>query len=90
MQSYPIWNIVTNRAYKGSKDFGAKDDGFSMTTYVGTSASNSHHFVDITIHRSADGKTFQLQVDNKTVKTMQFNEHWKETDASVIRNIVNR
>ena len=45
MKSYPIWNVVKNPTYKGNKSYGVKETG-EVEVLVGTSASNSHHFLN--------------------------------------------
>ena len=78
MQQYPIWNRVFNGAYKTSKDFGARNDGYSMNILVGTSSRNSHLFADINVHRSQDGKHFTLFVDDVAVRSMKFDDKWNK------------
>tara|TARA_R110002020_G_scaffold216326_1_gene423798 strand:+ start:1672 stop:2172 length:501 start_codon:yes stop_codon:yes gene_type:complete len=51
MKSYPVWNKVTACIYKSDKSYGIKETG-EVEVLVGTSASNSHHFLNHkTTHR---------------------------------------
>ena len=43
-RQYPIWNKVTACIYKSSKSYGVKNTG-EVEVRIGTSRSNSHHFV---------------------------------------------
>ena len=65
MRQYPIWNDVTNCAYKSSKSYGNKEDG-RVSIKVGTSASNSHTLCDhiITHKKNDDGsQTFRFSIN---------------------------
>ena len=70
MRSYPIWNEIQACIYKSSKSYGAKERN-EVSVKVGTSASNSHNFVN---HRTThkiheDGtKEFRFFVDDKLIK----------------------
>jgi hypothetical protein len=61
---------ITSCIYKGSKSYGVKTDGLTKI-FVGTSASNSHHFADVKItHRDlGEGqRSFRLYVDGEVIK----------------------
>ena len=45
MRMYPIWNEINSCAYKNGKSYGVKRVG-EVSVLVGTSAKNSHHFID--------------------------------------------
>ena len=45
MRSYPIWNKIQACVYKNDKSYGVKRVG-EVEVRVGTSGSNSHHFLD--------------------------------------------
>ena len=48
---YPIWNLINSCAYQGNKSYGVKETG-DVLVKVGTSAKNSHHFVNhVVTHR---------------------------------------
>ncbi len=69
MKSSPIYTYVSVSG-RTNRDFGAYD-GFSQRVNVGTSATNSHAFVDIDVQRKAndDGTvTFSLFVDGVMLK----------------------
>jgi hypothetical protein len=68
--SYPIWNNVTACIYTASKSYGVKGDG-EVEIVVGTSKSNSHHFVNhCTTHRKLDdgSREYRFYVDNICIK----------------------
>ena len=70
MSSYPIWNDVEACIYKGSKSYGVRETG-AVLVLVGTSAKNSHPFVEhTTTHRLlADGsREYRFYVDGEVVK----------------------
>ena len=75
---YPIWNDVTACNYKGSKSWGSVRD-MTLNQYIGSSASNSHHFAEIiTTKRESldhDGNkqiVFCISVDGTIVKQAVF------------------
>lgn len=83
MRHYPIWVKTTNCNYTKSPSYGFKDTG--ETEYrVGSSASNSHHFVDTKITRRSKidpetGETaiiFTFYVDDLKIK-----RRWFKTDS---------
>jgi len=69
-RAYPIWNRVEACIYKSSKDWGAKQHS-AVEVCVGTSASNSHTFVN---HRTTRRELengdaeFRFYVDDVCVK----------------------
>lgn len=70
MKSYPIWNIITACIYKSPKSYGVKQDG-KVEVRVGTSASNSHKFVEhVTTHRKLDdgSREYRFYVDGECIK----------------------
>jgi hypothetical protein len=70
MKSYPIWNNVEACIYKSPKSYGVKKDG-KVKVCVGTSASNSHDFVEhVTTYRQlSDGsREYRFYVDGKCIK----------------------
>ena len=70
MASYPIWNKVTACIYKGAKSYGVKQTG-DVSVYVGSSARNSHHFLNHTttfrLLENGD-REFRFYLDGKLVK----------------------
>ena len=69
-KAYPIWNLVQACIYKASKSWGARADCV-VEVLVGTSSSNSHHFLThTTTHRElANGdKSFRFYVDKVCVR----------------------
>ncbi len=71
MASWPIWNKVTACTYKSDKSYGVRETG-AVEVRVGTSASNSHHFLDhcITHRKLEDGKReYRFYIDGVCVKT---------------------
>jgi hypothetical protein len=70
MSAYPIWNKVTACIYKASKSYGVKDEG-KVEVVIGTSKSNSHHFVNhCTTHRQLDdgSREYRFYVDDVCIK----------------------
>ena len=70
MKQYPIWNIVTACIYKSSKSYGVKGEG-KVEVVVGTSKSNSHHFVNHCVtHRQLDdgSREYRFYVDDVCIK----------------------
>ena len=70
MASYPIWNNVMACCYKSDKSFGAQRT-CEVEVRVGTSAKNSHHFVDhrVTHREHPNGtKEYRFYVDDVLVK----------------------
>ena len=68
--SYPIWNKVNACIYKSGKSWGAKDES-GVQVCVGTSAKNSHDFVNHrTTHRVHDDGSheFRFFVDGVCIK----------------------
>lgn len=70
-RSYPVWNIINSCAYQqGNKSYGVKETG-DVLVKVGTSASNSHHFVKhVVTHRKHDNgdREYRFYVDNVCIK----------------------
>ena len=70
MTSYPIWNDIHSCIYKSSKSYGIKKHG-EVSTYVGTSAKNSHLFVETKLthrqHENGD-REWRFYVDGKLAK----------------------
>ena len=70
MQSYPIWNMVEACIYKSSKSYGVRETG-AVLVLVGTSAKNSHPFVEhTTTHRQfEDGsREYRFYVDGVCIR----------------------
>jgi hypothetical protein len=69
-RSYPIWNTINSCAYKGGKSYGVKETG-DVSIVVGTSASNSHDFVQHCVthrkHNNGD-REYRFYVDKVNVK----------------------
>tara|TARA_R110002012_G_scaffold186719_2_gene353434 strand:+ start:1175 stop:1459 length:285 start_codon:yes stop_codon:yes gene_type:complete len=89
MRSYPIWNKVQACIYKGSKDWGAKDE-CSVSIKVGTSAKYSFDFVDhrTTRRTTEDGEEFRFYVNDKLIKRSLFNtktKEYKELSTDIIK-----
>lgn len=80
MRSYPIWNNVEACIYKSSKSWGAKQHS-AVEVCVGTSASNSHTFVN---HRTTRRELengdaeFRFYVDDVCVKRAVITKKKKE------------
>ena len=76
-RSYPIWNKVTSCIYKSFKGYGVKDTG-EVTICVGSSAKNSHDFIDTIMTRRKEiykGKeviVFSYSCDGEIIKRMIF------------------
>ncbi len=71
MKSYPIWNVVKNLTYKGNKSYGVRYTG-EVEVLVGTSASNSHHFLKHkTTHRVHDNgdREYRFYVNDDLIKS---------------------
>jgi len=82
---YPIWNEVEACIYKSSKSYGARDTG-SVSVKVGTSASNSHHFVKHAVtHRiNEDGsREYRFYVDGEIVKKATLEKGSKELQFAI-------
>lgn len=72
MRHYPIWNEVQACIYKTTKNWGARNRS-RVDVKVGTSKSNSHHFVShqTVRHEHEDGsQTFEFYVDGRLIKRM--------------------
>lgn len=70
MSSWPIWNDVTDCAYKSPKSYGVKETG-GVIVKVGTSASNSHMFVNhTTTHRQLEdgSREYRFYLDGECVR----------------------
>ena len=70
MRMYPIWNEINSCAYKNGKSYGVKRVG-EVSVLVGTSASNSHHFIDHKVtHRLMENgdRIYRFYVDDKLIK----------------------
>tara|TARA_R110002020_G_scaffold83767_1_gene208041 strand:- start:833 stop:1135 length:303 start_codon:yes stop_codon:yes gene_type:complete len=79
-RSYPIWNKVQACIYKSSKDWGAREES-NVTVCVGTSASNSHEFVNHrTTRRELDNGDceFRFYVDGVCIKRAVVTKKEKE------------
>jgi len=77
-RSHAIWHDVRACIYKSSKSYGAKDTS-EDSIYVGSSASNSHKFVDIITTkrivsdpRYGDTIVFKISLDDVVLKEMIF------------------
>ena len=69
-RQYPIWNEVQACAYKSAKSYGGRQTS-SVKVMVGSSSSNSHHFVDHAVtHRLLDNgaRSFRFLVDGVVIK----------------------
>ena len=70
MRAYPIWNNITACIYKGGKSYGIKNTG-EVEVLVGTSASNSHLFLNhTTTHRKLEdgSREYRFYIDGEIVK----------------------
>ena len=70
MRMYPIWNKVTACLYKGDKSYEVKRVG-EVSVLVGTSASNSHHFIDHKVtHRLMENgdRIYRFYINDKLIK----------------------
>ena len=70
MSSYPIWNRITACIYKGGKSYGVRETG-EVTVLVGTSASNSHLFLEhcVTHRELEDGsREYRFYLDGVVLK----------------------
>ncbi len=78
-RSYPIWNKVTACIYKSFTGWGTKNTG-EVEILVGSSAKNSHHFLDHKITRrekewrGQDVIVFSFSVDGKVIKRTIFSK----------------
>lgn len=69
-RQYPIWNKVTACIYKSSKSYGVKNTG-EVEVRVGTSRTNSHHFVThvTTVRNHSNGdKEFRFYLNRQLLK----------------------
>ena len=69
-KSYPIWMKVSGDNYKKDKSFGSRDS-VTMDIKVGSSKTNSHDLVRVSIHMREDdagNRTFQVNLDGKTLR----------------------
>ena len=74
-QSYPIWNDIEACIYKGSKSYGVRQTG-KVSVYVGTSATNSHLFVNHRVTHRVDDKglhTYRFYLNDKCVAKAEYN-----------------
>ncbi len=78
MHSYPIWNEVEACNYGSNKSWGSKDT-MSLTQRIGSSASNSHKFVQIvttkrpcTLKDGSAGIIFRFSADGVILKETIF------------------
>ena len=74
--SYPIWNEINACIYQSGKSYGVKETG-QNTIYVGSSASNSHEFLQTIITKRNIGDTivFSFSVDDVIIKQMTFSKN---------------
>mgnify|MGYP003138165884 FL=1 len=78
-RSYPIWNKVQACIYKSFTGWGTKNTG-EVEIFVGSSAKNSHSFVEhkITrrekVWRGQEVIVFSFSVDNKVIKRTVFSK----------------
>jgi hypothetical protein len=72
-RSYPIWNKVQACIYQSNKSYGAKDDS-NVETFVGTSAKNSHLFLETRVLRveTENEIIFKFYVDGIKLKEAVF------------------
>lgn len=69
-RSYPIWNDVQSCAYASGKSYGVKQTG-EVTVRVGSSASNSHVFLQhTTAHRQHENgdREYRFYLDGVCIK----------------------
>ena len=69
-QSYPIWNKITACIYKSNKSYGVRERG-EVEIRIGTSGSNSHHFLNHkTTHKALDNgdREYRFYVDDVLIK----------------------
>lgn len=76
--SRPIWNEVESCTYQGNKSYGVNETG-RVNVKVGSSAKNSHHFVEHIVTRRfynnekmGDICAFKFSVDGIVLKIMYF------------------
>ena len=70
MRMYPIWNEIKSCIYKASRSYGVRGIG-EVSVRVGTSASNSHHFIDHKVtHRLMDNgdRIYRFYINDKLIK----------------------
>lgn len=78
-RSYPIWNEVQACHYNSGKSYGNKETG-SVNVYVGSSSSNSNHFLEHIVTKrehwveflNEDCIVFSFSVDGVILKKMYF------------------
>lgn len=82
--SWPIWNEVKACKYNSNKSFGFRDTG-QVTVYVGSSANNSHEFLETVVSRrfcsityrgkEIDVVIFTFSVDGVVLKKSYFTDN---------------
>lgn len=77
MKSYPMWFNVTNCNKKSPSSYGGKNDA-NTSLAVGSSSSNSHHFLKFRTtrtfeqYKSKDVCVFRFSVDGIVLKAKIF------------------
>tara|TARA_B100001939_G_scaffold54326_2_gene43510 strand:- start:1251 stop:1523 length:273 start_codon:yes stop_codon:yes gene_type:complete len=70
MKAYPIWNKIESCIYKSDKSYGVRSHN-KVEVLVGTSAKNSHAFLDheITHKELVDGtRIYRFRIDGQIIK----------------------
>ena len=87
--SYPIWNKIQACIYNSNKSYGVKETG-ETTICVGSSARNSHDFIDTKITKrikelnGEDHICFSYSVDGVILKRAYFSiNKWGRADELV-------
>ncbi len=81
MRSHRVWNNIyaENYANPNSKSFGGE---FTQDISVGSSATHSNHFANITVRERAmygtDWSVFELRLDGELLKRSAFNNKTKD------------
>lgn len=85
-RQYPIWVEINSCAYTSRKSYGIKRHGRQEIS-VGSSSSNSHHFIDIELKKKEidDKVHFQYFVDDVMIKEMIFEKKKNGTAGDLIK-----
>ena len=90
--SYPIWNKVAACIYNSNKSYGVKETG-ETTICVGSSASNSHDFLDTCItkrikqYKGEDHIVFSYSVDGIVIKRAYFTINKRGNAEKLVKTI---
>ena len=90
MRTYPIWNKIKACIYNSNKSYGVKDTG-ENEIYIGSSAKNSHLFLNSIITKRTEntkyGKciVFKYSVDNVVIKKAYFDINAKGNANELIK-----